>query len=281
MSQSSIDASYGLYYATSPQAGDGSNESTWITRSANVVVAVSQVRPGALLARQENPDEYMLLLPPGMRAEVKSGDDTIAARADSLTIIPPGSSSVRVLDAGVITRVFSARAADLAALASNAQRYAHGAPSVAPLEDWPMPVGGYRLRHYDLAGFLDPKLFGRLFRSRNLMINVFERKAERRDPARLSPHAHGDFEQISLALEGTFIHHLRTPWGPDSNQWKEDEHVEVHSPSTIVIPTNLVHTTQATGTGVNWLIDIFGPPRRDFSVQPGLVRNEAEYPMPG
>ncbi|HSW21060.1 MAG TPA: hypothetical protein VLJ86_27805 [Ramlibacter sp.] len=281
MSQASIAASYGLYYASPPQAGDGSIESTWITRSANVVVAVSQVRAGALLARQDNPDEYMLLLPPGVRAEVTAGDASITAGADSLTIVPPGASSVRVLDAGAITRVFSVRAVDLAGLASNAQHYAAGAPSVAPLEDWPMPVGGYRLRHYELAKFLDPKLFGRLFRSRNLMINVFERKDERRDPAKLSPHSHGDFEQISLAMEGSFIHHLRTPWGPDSNQWKDDEHVEVHSPSTIVIPTNLVHTTQATGKGVNWLIDIFGPPRRDFSSQAGLVRNEDEYPMPG
>ena len=279
MPQPFIEASYGLYYACPPQL-EGAAESTWITRSANVVVAVSQVKPGAVLARSDQVDEYMLLLPPGVRAEVAVGGESLAAGADSLTIVPPGPGGIRVLDGGVVTRVFSSRAADLATLAANAQAYAQGAPGVAPLEDWPMPVEGYRIRHYDLASCLDPKFFGRIFRSRNLMINVFERKAERRDPAKLSPHSHADFEQISLALDGSFIHHLRRPWGPDSTVWKDDEHVRVDSPSTIVIPANFVHTTQAIGEGVNWLVDIFGPPRRDFSEQPGLVRNEAEYPRP-
>jgi hypothetical protein len=275
----SIEASYGLYYAYPPQLEDAA-ASTWITRSANVVVAVSRVKPGAVLARSDQPDEYMLLLPPGIRAEVSAGGESLAAGADSLTIVPPGSSSIRLADEGVVTRVFSSRAADLAELASNTQTYAHGAPGVAPLQDWPMPVEGYRIRHYDLASYVDPKFFGRIFRSRNLMVNVFERKAERRDPSKLSPHSHADFEQISLALDGTFVHHLRRPWGPDSTVWKEDAHVRVDSPSTIVIPTDLVHTTQAIVEGVNWLVDIFGPPRRDFSEQPGLVRNEAEYPRP-
>ena len=195
-------------------------------------------------------------------------------------MVPPGKSRIEILDAGVIARVFSVRARDLAALAANSQLYAAGAPSVAPLEDWPMPVEGYRIRNYRLSEYSDPKIFGRLFRSRNLMINVFERKTDRRDPRKLTPHSHPDFEQISLTLDGTFIHHLRTPWGADSSLWRDDEHVQVHSPSTLVIPANLIHTTQDIGDGVVWLIDIFGPPRMDFSLQAGVVRNADEYPMP-
>ena len=90
----------------------------------------------------------------------------------------------------------------------------------------------------------------------------------------------GDFEQISLTLEGSFVHHLRTPWTPDSSTWREDEHLQVGSPSARVIPTNVIHTTQDIGDGVVWLIDIFGPPRMDFSLQPGVARNADEYPMP-
>ena len=197
-----------------------------------------------------------------------------------MTILPPGNTTVTALDDGLLVRAFSIRARDLAVLSSNALVYANGAPSVTPLEDWPAPIDGFKIRNYKLADYTDPKIFGRIFRSTNLMINVLERKTERRDPRKLSPHSHADFEQISLAMEGTFVHHLRTPWSPDSLTWREDQHLEVSSPSALVIPTNVVHTTQDVGEGVAWLIDIFGPPRVDFSVQPGLVRNADEYPMP-
>lgn len=279
MSLVTTEASRGLYYASEPQLKDN-GQKTWITRSANVVVVVSQVSAGTELARSDNPDEYMLLLPPGVRADVSAGSESVHAGPETLTILPPGRSTIKVLDSGVVTRVFSVRATDFAAKAENAAVYAAGAPGVAPLQNWPAPVGGFKLRNYTLSEYTDPKIFGRLFRSTNLMINVFERKTDRRDPRKMSPHSHPDFEQISLTLEGSFIHYLRTPWTADSTAWREDEHVHVDSPSTLVIPANLIHTTRDVGEGVAWLIDIFGPPRMDFSLQPGVVRNADEYPMP-
>lgn len=279
MSAVHTEASRGLYYASEPQLKDD-GQKTWITRSANVVVVLSQVSAGTELVRSDNPDEYMLLLPPGVRADITAGSGSLRAEGETLTILPPGQSSIRVLDSGLVTRVFTVRAADLADKAENASVYANGAPGVAPLKDWPAPAGGFKLRNYTLAQYSDPKIFGRLFRSTNLMINVFERKTDRRDPRKMSPHSHPDFEQISLTLEGSFIHYLRTPWTADSTTWRDDEHVHVDSPSTLVIPANLIHTTRDVGEGVAWLIDIFGPPRMDFSLQPGVVRNADEYPMP-
>ena len=243
------------------------------------MVAVTEAKAGAVLARDKNPDEYMLLLPPDMPATIKAGAETVEAQGDSLTILPPGASSITVKAGGTVARVFS-NTVDLAARCSNAAIYADGAPEVTPTVPWPAPKGGFKLRHYPLEPYLDPKIFGRIFRSTNLMINVLEPKTTRRSPRQMSPHSHEDFEQCSLTLAGKFIHHLRTPWTPDMETWREDEHLTFESPSVLVIPANLIHTTQDVGEGVTWLIDIFGPPRRDFSLKPGWVRNAGEYPMP-
>ncbi len=112
------------------------------------------------------------------------------------------------------------------------------------------------------------------------MVNVFEPTTAPRDTAKLSPHSHADFEQGSLSLSGTVMHHLRTPWTPDMSTWRDDEHVEYRSPALLVIPANLVHTTAYAGGDPNWFIDVFSPPRVDFSEKPGWVRNADEYPMP-
>jgi hypothetical protein len=268
--------------APPPQETDARGARTWITRGANFVVTVSDVVAGSALARADNPDEYMVLLTPGSAATVEAGKERIASPGDALFIVPPGASRVTATAAGRIARIFSNRAADLCAQAGNASVYADGAPEVAPLEPWPAPEGGFRLRHYPLERYLDPAIFGRLFRSTNLMVNVFAPTTTARDTKKLSPHSHADFEQGSLSLSGTVVHHLRTPWTPDMTAWREDEHAEFASPALLVIPANLIHTTAYTGGGgPNWFIDIFSPPRRDFSEKPGWVRNADEYPMPG
>ena len=217
-----------------------------------------------------------------MRVIEAAGEQVVAA-PESLTIVPPGASSVTMATAGPIVRIFSNRAGDIAAAAVNAATYADGAPEVAPITPWPDPVGGFRLRHYAMKDFASPDptpLKMRVFRSTNLMINIFEKWTRRRDETKLSPHSHDDFEQISLALEGAFVHHLRYSWGPNKTQWREDEHVRHASPSVLVIPARVLHTSQDVGEGATWLIDIFGPPRLDFSSKPGFVLNAEDYPMP-
>lgn len=273
-------ATYGKHYEAPPQSVDSAGARTWVTRAANFAVAVTAVESRAEFGRADNPDEYMLLLTPGVAATIEAGGQRVEAGEDSLTIVPPGASTIRVKGRGYATRVFSSRAADILALAANSALYADGAPEVAPLVNWPDPPSGFRIRHYPLENYLEPKNFGRLFRCTNLMINVFEPMTVPRDTTKLSPHAHDDFEQCSLILQGTYMHHLRVPWTPDMRAWRDDDHAAFASPSVLIIPANVIHTTRYVGQGIGWFVDIFAPPRMDFSLKPGWVRNADEYPVP-
>jgi hypothetical protein len=284
MSGAARAATHARLFESAPQRADADGTKHWITRAANFAVVVTEAAAGAVLARADQADEYMLLLPAGSEATVEAGAERITAGGDSLTIMPPGQSRITVTTPGRVVRVFSSTAADIVAAAGNAATYADGAPEVAPLKPWPAPVGGFKLRHYRLADLpsKDPgPLKMRVFQSSNLMINVFERWPAPRDEHTLSPHSHDDFEQVSLGLEGAFTHHLRYPWTPDKATWRDDEHAHyAASPSVLVIPARVIHTSQNVGTGTAWLIDVFGPPRVDFASKPGFVVNGADYPLP-
>ncbi len=272
-------ATYAAHYKSPPQQ-ESTGVRTWLTRGANFVVAVSQVEAGAVLARDDNPDEYFVFTHSGA-TRITAGAEHIDTAAETLSIVPPGASRIDVTSPGLIVRVFSNRAVDLLQASVNQSVYADGAAEVAPLVPWPDPPGGFRLRHYVLADHVTPGSNMRVFRSTNLMVNPLAKRLVPRDVTKISPHTHADFEQASLAIQGTYVHHLRWPWTPNLNEWKEDEHVEIGSPSVTIIPAKVLHTSRNVSEGDCWLIDIFGPPRMDFSSKPGVVRNEADYPMPG
>ncbi len=271
-------ASVARHHDRPPQIeADGAR--TWIARGANFIVAVSQVQAGARLPRAGQPDEYFVFLPDAA-ATVRAGHESLEAAAQSVTIIPPGDSELVMQSAGQVIRVFSSETKDLLALADNAPDYALPTPEVAPLVPWPAPADGFRLRHYPLAQYTTPDSNMRIFRSTNLMVNVMTPRMVQRDVGKLSPHSHVDFEQGSLAIQGEWVHHMRYPWGPDMRTWREDEAIEVGSPSLTVIPPKVIHTSRNTNDGGAWLLDIFAPPRMDFSSKPGKVANENDYPLP-
>lgn len=277
-------ASYARYHQEPAQI-EHDKVSHWITRAANFVVVTSKVAAGSVLERSGQPDEYMVLLPEGVGASFTAtrsdGEpDRVVSPGDTLTIVPPGDSRVEIAQDGYVYRVFSNRAEDLAALADNADVYDQGVSDVAALEPWPTPPDGFRLRQYVLADYIREGNNMRLFRCTNLMINIFVKQTRPRDLTKLTPHHHDDFEQGSLALMGRYVHHFRYPWGADLTRWREDDHGEVGSPSIVIIPPNVIHTTQAIGSEPTRLVDIFAPPRIDFSLKPGLVNNAAEYPLP-
>jgi hypothetical protein len=273
-------AQVGLFYAEPPQETDASG-STWYIRGQNFLVAYTEAKPGAVLARKDQPDEYVMVIHAKETiANVTAGREETAVSGHSITVIPPGDSSITLPDGGAIVRLFTTASADLAARCSNAAAYAEAHATVAPLNLWPAPPDGFRIRSYSMDIAQEPGRFGRIFRCTTFMVNYLDPQIGPRDVTKLSPHHHDDFEQCSLAVEGSFIHHLRWPWTTNLNNWRADEAVVCASPSVTVIPPPSIHTTRGMEPGCNQLIDIFCPPRIDFSEKPGWVLNAGEYPMP-
>lgn len=271
-------ASVARWYDEAPQV-ESPGARTWVARGANFVTAITQAQPGAKLERRGQPDEYMVLLIES-GATIRAGQETIEAGPASVTIVPPGDSEVVLQGAGQVMRLFSSKCQDLLALAGNAKDYAEPTPDVAPLVPWPTPADGFKLRTYRVDDYTQPDTNMRIFRSTNLMLNVMTPRMVARDVRKLSPHSHTDFEQGSLSLTGQWMHHMRYPWVPDMTAWRDDEHIEVASPSLTVIPPKVVHTSRNLNDGGAWLLDIFAPPRMDFSSKPGKVANEKDYPLP-
>jgi len=264
------------HYKESPQKQEADGSPTWITRGNTFIVAMTEVRAGTELLREDNRDEYMVVVPPGLPVTMQAGDQKLRSEGDALIIVPPGPSQVRCEGSGIVARIFSACAHDLAGLAANAQCYADSEQIVPG----PAPLAGYRLRQYQLADHYKPEgnlIQPRIFRSDSLMVNAFAPFRAPRPTDDLRPHWHDDFEQGSVVMRGTWIHHLRTPWGTDLSTWREDEHLEIGAPSVTVFPATVIHASRNL-TPDAWLLDVFSPPREDF-LRAGLVLNAAEYPQ--
>ena len=248
---------------------------TWSVCGRNLVVAVTELPPGDRLTEHDVPEEYVLLVQDHAGVDVEHGRARVSVPEPSLVIVPAGTSTVQVASATTVTRVFSARCGEQMSRAVN---HAAGAdPRTAPLPE-PPPRGSGGIRVHRLRDApVEPGRLGRVFRTSSLMVNWFPVHQGPRDPEQLSPHAHEDFEQLSVTLAGDYAHHLRVPWTPRMSEWRDDAHVEVSSPSMTLIPPTVVHTTRAVGAGPHTLVDVFAPPRADFLAR-GWVLNADEYP---
>jgi len=266
------------FYAEPPQIDDAGGQ-TWFLRGHNFVLAYSRLVPGAVLARKGQPDEYVAILPQA-KAEISAGAATEATGPMTVAMIPPGESSVALPEGGEVYRLFTTASQDLVALCPNARAYDAPRSHVPEFRPWPEPADGLKLRTYSYDVPAEEGRFGRIFRCTTFMVNLIHPYEGPRDPARMSPHHHDDFEQFSILTEGEYEHHLRWPWTTDMADWKNDVTYRVGAPSALVIPPPVIHTSRACGDGSNKLIDVFCPPREDFSARPGWVLNAADYPAP-
>jgi hypothetical protein len=253
-----------------------------VVRAQNVILIHVDARVGDDLDNGTLDGELAIVVTGASPAfTVLTDDGATRITEPGLVVVPPGASRISVDGDGPLVRLVEATEPAWRDRVANAGAYAEDHPRVALLERWPEPAGARAVRFYPLSGVpADPKRFGRIFRTRSFMVNFLPLQDGPRDARKLSPHHHDDFEQLSLAVQGEYVHHIRTPWLPDSTTWREDEHVRIGSPSVTIIPPPTVHTSAASDPGVNQLIDIFSPPRADFSEKPGWVLNADDYPMP-
>ncbi|MEY9844605.1 mannose-6-phosphate isomerase-like protein (cupin superfamily) [Streptacidiphilus sp. BW17] len=248
---------------------------TWSVCGRNFVVAITELAAGDRLTEHDLPDEYVLLVQDDAWVGVEhDGQAGVSVSEPALVVVPAGTSTVRAASSTTVARVFPARCDEQMRRAVN-----HGAGAdlraVAPLK--PIEAGGDGIRIHRLRDIPDEEgRLGRIFRTASLMVNWFPVHEGPRDTERLSPHSHEDFEQMSVTLVGDYAHHLRVPWTPRMSEWRDDEHVQVSSPSMTLIPPTVVHTTRAVGAGPHTLIDVFAPPREDFLAH-GWVLNSGEY----
>ena len=271
--------SYRHFDAEVPGEAGGAGGECFVHRTQNMVCVYLRGPAGAKFTRAANPDEYFawVLRTPVV---VDSSGDSVEITPGSLVIVPPGASAIRLAAAGEVWLGFTALADDLLELAPNADEYKTPLDNVAPIEPWPSPPDGYRVRVYDLdaLGPDQPKCFRHATAMTNFQWPIPTRP---RDPRGLSPHTHPDFEQASLIHSGTMVHHLRRAWGRDATAWLDDEHVKLVAPALAISKPPDLHTTQAVSDdGPVGLVDFFSPPRWDFSHVAGMVVNAEEYPMP-
>ena len=221
-------------------------------------------------------DETMVMLF-DTAGTISGGGQSKEVPRRSLSILPAGAYEIKLAGAGRGC-ILSTNRKDTPPEPLNTASYQPLDARVAPVgPSWARTGDSRNIQVFEIdkvkAPADNPRL--KMFQSATMSINWVDYDGPR-DRTALSPHSHRDFEQASLAVSGDFVHHLRVEWGKNANEWREDVHKTAPSPSVLVIPPELIHTTEGVNAGHHLLIDVFAPPRRDF-IAKNWVLNAGEY----
>ncbi|QSE41316.1 hypothetical protein JXX30_00295 [Rhodococcus erythropolis] len=260
-----------------PSAPTAAGGKRWSARGQNFLVEYVEAVPGDAF-EYDIAGEHVLIVPDERAGlSVDAGDRRARVAQPAVVVLPPGPSALLVDRATRFVHLVDVRDDTTTWVASNSERYDRPDPRVAGIDVLPRVADRLTAEVFELSQYPPaPGRFGTMFQSETFLVNILDPQVGPRDHEALSPHHHDDFEQCSLALEGEWVHHMRTPWGPRRSQWREDEHQMIGSPSVTIIPPPVQHTSEAVGSKVNQLIDIFCPVRRDF-LDKGWVLNAGNY----
>jgi hypothetical protein len=247
-------------------------------RGQNFLIEWFEASQAATLGFASSHETIVMLF--GTAGKISGEGLTADAPRRSVSVIPAGTYEISLQDAGHGC-ILSTDRQDTPPEALNAASYRTPDARVAAIGPAWTRVGNARaIQVFEIdkikAPADNPRL--KMFQSATMSINWVDYDGPR-DRSALSPHSHRDFEQASLAVAGDFMHHLRVEWGRNADEWREDEHRLAGSPSVLVIPPELIHTTEGVNAGHHLLIDIFAPPRRDF-IAKNWVLNAGEYRDP-
>lgn len=265
-------ASFGL---APPHASAGRRA---LMRGQNFCVEWVEARAAGSRCVFESEHESMLISAATALVVQHDGGNRVDVPSHSVTIVPPGRHTVLARAGGEYVLLASHRADIAGRDVVNGAAYAIPDPRIVPAgRPWRRrePLHKAQVLAIDEIRAAADKPRLKMVQTETLSVNVVEYRGGR-DRTTLSPHSHAEFEQGSLALAGDFVHHLRVPWGPNANLWREDEHLAAPSPSMLVVPVELIHTTEGVGDGHHLLIDVFSPPRHDF-IAKGWVFNSNSY----
>lgn len=251
----------------------------WRMRAQNFWVEYIEAQPGSFPVA--SPTELLLMAldaPVEVRTGGAAGPLPVTLAPGCVSVLPAGSHVVVSARPGRCVVLASSRPDIEPATVLNQEAYSVPDPRIEPAgRRYRRQADVPTTRIYDMSSLPAPADNPRLkmLQTETMSINWVAYEGARNRSA-LSPHSHASCEQGTLALAGDFVHHLRVNWGRDANQWRDDEHLPAPSPSLLVVPVELVHTTEGVGGGRHLLIDIFSPPRADF-IAKGWVHNASDY----
>lgn len=252
----------------------------WLMRSHNFSVEWMELPAGAPAVEFDSDFESLMIVSRGAvrLASAQATAPLIDVPQHAVAIVPPGRHLLSTSAEARLVLIASQRG-DIA------RRRVLNAEGNEPPDPRVLPAGRLYRRRQPLDGAQvlpiaavmasadKPRL--KMLQTETLSLNLVEYDGPR-DRSELSPHSHASFEQGSLAIEGDFVHHLRVSWGSDAGLWREDEHLHAPSPSLLVVPVEMIHTTEGVGAGHHFLVDVFSPPRGDF-IDKGWIFNAADY----
>jgi mannose-6-phosphate isomerase-like protein (cupin superfamily) len=260
------------------RAAAGANDiATRYARLQHTLIAWSAIPESGGTLHQDAAHELVVALV-DTSAILHVGEEQVGAPRRSIGILPPGPSTIVASGPGTVVRFFTPLPPAFAAPVVNGGDYV--APrAVRPLGEPLRRIGPPAPRVHRMPR-LRPEQAGtqRVVEAETMSVMWIENHGPQ-DLAKVGPHAHADFEEGALVLEGAYVLHLRTPWGSDARRWRDDEHLACEPGALVIVPPTVTHVAEAIGEGDHTLLNVFAPPRRDHRDK-GIVINAAEYAFP-